>query len=401
MMHSDRGAREVPIRVLVTDPEQRAALAAVRALGRRGWHVETVGASRGLAGHSRYVQRHHHVPAGHAAQPAMYREAVRQAVTDGASQVVVPVTDGASRMLLGFHGELGAAVAGPSAYAYARASDKEAVMAAALRVGIRVPAQVVLDNVAAPSELPAAEFVVKPARSVVEIGGRTVRVGVRYCPGPAAAAEILALYPPEAYPLLLQERVYGTGIGVFLLRTAGHTPFHFGHRRLREKPPSGGVSTYREAWVPPPDTLSRCEALLDALEYEGPAMIEFKQDGATGEIVLMEINARLWGSVQLAVDAGVDFPTALVQVALGLPMAAPPRAQYGVRSVWELGELDHALAIWRRSAEELDLPPGAATGWRAALRVLKDHRRGDRCEVLRWDDPKPFLSELIRWLGRR
>ena len=390
-------------RVLVTDPEQRAALAAVRAYGRRGWHVETIGVRRGLAGVSRYVSGHHEVMAEGANDPGRYREDVRRAVVRSRADVVVPVTDAASRMLLGSEAEIGTVIAGPTAQAYARASDKGALLMAAEQIGLRVPRQVVLESRASSLE-PTRRFgevVVKPARSVVEVNGRTVRVGVRFCSEGQTLASVADRYPVEAYPLLIQERIVGEGVGVFLLRTRGVTVLRFGHRRLREKPPAGGVSTYRESWEPPPALIAQCEALLDALEYDGAAMIEFKRDARTGDAVLMEINARLWGSVQLAIDAGVDFPSVLVQAALGLPLPEWSAPRTGVRSVWELGELDHALVIGRRSAAQLDLPRGTPTGWGAALRALLDHRWGDHPEVFRFSDPKPFVSELGRWLLRR
>jgi predicted ATP-grasp superfamily ATP-dependent carboligase len=212
---------------------------------------------------------------------------------------------------------------------------------------------------------------------------------------------VLDSYPDEAYPLLVQERTFGDGVGIFLLRAQGVTHLQFAHRRLREKPPAGGVSTYREAIEPPSALLTQCEQLLDALEYDGPAMIEFKQDGVTGEYVLMEINARLWGSLQLAIDAGVDFPVALVQMALGQPIAQRGAVAMGTRTVWELGELDHALALLRRSREQLHGPPELAVGGMAALRALTDHRWSDRAEIFRWSDPMPFVAELSRWIRGR
>jgi len=97
----------------------------------------------------------------------------------------------------------------------------------------------------------------------------------------------------------------------------------------------------------------------------------------------------------------VDFPSALVQTALGLPLDPPRSPRVGVRSVWELGELDHAWALVSKSPEALHLPPGMPTGWGAALRALLDRAPGDVPEVFRWNDPRPFLAELSRWLRGR
>ncbi len=59
-------------------------------------------------------------------------------------------------------------------------------------------------------------------------------------------------------------------------------------------------------------------------------MVEFKADARTGTPYLMEINGRFWGSLQLAIDAGVDFPAILVAAALGAPI--PPRSPRSARA---------------------------------------------------------------------
>jgi predicted ATP-grasp superfamily ATP-dependent carboligase len=343
------------------------------------------------------------VDAGALATAAGYRAAVATVVRAQEADVVIPVTDTASRALLGHDAQLGARVAGPAPDAYERASDKAGLLAVAAASGVRVPRQLLLASPTDASQLAswaAAAAVVKPSRSVVEINGKSHSTGVRFVDDRAQLAATVAAYPAEAYPLMIQERTFGMGVGVFLLRAAGETRLRFGHRRLREKPPAGGVSTYREAIEPPPVLQAQCERLLDALGYEGAAMIEFKQDRATGEFVLMEINARLWGSVQLAVDAGVDFPAALVDLTLGHPIPRASAVRQGVRTWWELGELDHALAIWRRTREQLHAPPELRVGAGAALRALADRRWADHPEVFRWSDPMPFAAELARWLRR-
>ena len=81
--------------------------------------------------------------------------------------------------------------------------------------------------------------------------------------------------------------------------------------------------------------------LLRALGWEGVAMVEYKRDVHSGEHVLMEVNGRFWGSLQLAIDAGVDFPSLLARVALGEKPAPVTRYRLGVRTRWTLGDLDH------------------------------------------------------------
>lgn len=391
-----------PTVALLTNPEQRATLATARALAGSGCRVLTIGPDRALAGTSRAVVRHVRSAKIDGGLPSL--EEIAHAVAAHDVDLVLPITDAACRVLLGREEEVRAVIGGPHRDAYLRASDKARVLSKAASCGIRTPRQVILASPDDPAlnGWAAQESVVKPTHSVVELAGKATAVpGARYASGNAELLTLVPSYPAEAFPLLLQERALGAGVGVFLWRVAGETPLVFGHRRLREKPPSGGVSTYREAMVPPASLVAASERLLDALEYEGVAMVEFKHDPRTGEHVLMEINARLWGSLQLAIDAGVNFPLAVVNHALGLPLPKPTVIRHGVRSVWELGELDHAFALATQSREQLHLQDGAPVGLMAALRALSDHRLTDRTEVFRWRDPMPFFAELTRWIQRR
>ena len=114
---------------------------------------------------------------------------------------------------------------------------------------------------------------------------------------------------------LVQEVVRGRGEGLFVLRWKGRTRAAFAHRRLREKPPWGGVSVLRESIPVDPDRLRLTEAMLDRIGFDGPAMAEFKVDGETANLI--EINGRLWGSLQLAIDSGVDFTVLLLSALPG------------------------------------------------------------------------------------
>ncbi len=140
------------------------------------------------------------------------------------------------------------------------------------------------------------------------------------------------------------------------------------------------------------DLRERLEALLDEAEFEGAVMAEFRRAGERRW--LMEFNARLWGSLQLALDAGVDFPGALVALARGEPVAPLPTARVGVRLRSLLGDFDHALALARGARDT-----AGRSGARAALSVLlRSSGPGTRLEILRASDPLPFAVALACWL---
>jgi hypothetical protein len=158
---------------------------------------------------------------------------------------------------------------------------------------------------------------------------------------------------------------------------------------------------YAECVAPDEGLQRQSEALLDQLGWNGVAMVEYKRDIATGTPYLMEINGRFWGSLQLAIDAGVDFPNLLLAAELGQPVEPVVDYQIGVRWRWWWGSVDHLLARLRRSDAALALPPGELPRWRAVAALLPPWREGDRCETFRRDDPRPFLRETLDWILRR
>lgn len=391
--------------VLVTDAEQRSALAAVRSLGRAG-HRVIVCASRPrpLAAASRYAAAHAEV-ADPLRDPERFAADVGELVRARGADTVLAMTEPSLLAILAAPDALhGARVPVPPLATFRRISDKAELLAVAPDVGIAVPEQRVVATPADVASLlhdpPRLPVVLKPARSVGEHAGQRAKLAVRHAATPRELEQALRGLGGEAFPLLVQQRVVGPGVGIFLLVWNGETLAAFSHRRIREKPPSGGVSVYRESIAADPALVARSRALLDRFAWCGVAMIEYKVDAASGTPYLMEVNGRFWGSLQLAVDAGVNFPVLLLAAAWGEPVSPVASYRTGVRSRWWWGDVDHLLARVRRSRAALALPPDAP-GRLAALRDFCTVRAGDRLEILRFDDPRPFLRESVQWLLRR
>lgn len=384
--------------VLVTDGEQRSALAVARDLAAAGYRV-VMGHTEphAIAAASRSVGACVRVPAP-GDDPAGWRDAVASAVAKHDVRVVLPVTEPALLAALDPAAALGEAViAGPSLEAFEAIRDKEALLARARTLGIEVPRQHVVasrDDRHAPIDV-GFPAVLKPTRSVFEEGDRLGKATVGYARSPDALREALDAMPAGAFPVLIQELVRGPGVGIFGLIWGGERHAAFAHRRVREKPPWGGVSVCSES-VPLPGPLVEASFdLLRSYDWQGVAMVEYKVDEPTGRTVLMEVNGRFWGSLQLAIHAGVQFPRLLVAAALG--SAQPPVFDYrtGVRNHWEWGEVDAALLRWRR-ADPID---GRRAGFLRAVRdVLRVRPGRDRAEVFRLTDPLPFVRESVAWL---
>ena len=393
-------------RVLVTDGEQRAALAVVRSLGRAGYQCHVTSTTgRSLAGASRFAVEDAALPDPLNA-PEAFGEAVEGLVAERQIELLLPITDASLLALLPLRERMAhARLPWPPLEVVQAVADKPRVMEAARQCGIAVPRQVVLPAPPGPSVLDdmRLEFplVVKPSRSVVEVDHRRSKVGVKAVQDRGELARALAELPLAAYPVLLQQRITGPGIGVFLLVWQGRTRAVFSHRRLREKPPSGGVSVYCESITAVPELVGKSVALLEAFGWSGVAMVEYKRDAASGTPYLMEINGRFWGSLQLAVDAGVDFPRLLAELALGQDPGASSGYRVGVRSRWWWGDVDHLLARLRGSPATLSLPVDAPSRGRAIAAFLVPWRPGEHCEILRLSDPIPFFREAANWIQGR
>ena len=174
----------------------------------------------------------------------------------------------------------------------------------------------------------------------------------------------------------------------------------FAHRRLREKPPSGGVSVLRESI--PLDKVLTVPALrlLQKANWHGVAMVEFKEDQSSRVPLLMEVNGRFWGSLQLAIDAGIDFPWLLLQMAEGRHVSVPDNSyRCGVKSRWLLGDLDHLLMRLFKSETTLKLPPGSSSRWRCLLDFVGFANRDTFYEIERFNDMGPVVYELKQYVG--
>ncbi len=82
-------------------------------------------------------------------------------------------------------------------------------------------------------------------------------------------------------------------------------------KELRNYPMDTGPACYAET-VEYPELLEISIRLMESLHYFGIADIDFLVDARTGKPTLMEINPRFWGSLQVALDAGVDFPVVTI-----------------------------------------------------------------------------------------
>ena len=230
---------------------------------------------------------------------------------------VMAVSEGQLLELAALDGQLGdCCVLSPNAVALARVLDKAQTLATAAKLGMAVPLawQPVRSEDhavrAAQIAYPVAIKWADPNAVQVALAEAGIeQVKVEYAANAEQLATVLArYYQLQCWPLV-QQYCPGYGMGQMLHMAGGAATLRFQHRRLREFPPSGGVSSFC-ASVPLSEhaaQMVRSEALLAALDWHGPAMVEYRFDPASGTYWLMEINGRFWGSIPLAWHCGAHF----------------------------------------------------------------------------------------------
>jgi protein-tyrosine-phosphatase len=210
--------------------------------------------------------------------------------------------------------------------------------------------------------------------------------------GETAARERLlrSLDPGET---LIEQYFAGQGVGVSVLASRGQILQAFEHHRVRE---IAGASFYRHSAPLTPDLMAACEAIVTALDYTGIAMFEFRTN-AGGAWILLEVNARPWGSMPLPLALGVDFPYRWYR----LLVAGEETPAIGYRAGVYGRNLVPDIRISLMEAAATRHGP-AATAWflvRRAAELRRVFSGREVHDVLVSDDPRPGLTELQQIAG--
>ena len=255
----------------------------------------------------------------------------------------------------------------------AKAMDKAQTIRIAQENDIACPKTYLVDNI---KEVEAIQFpvVIKPRSSS---GSR----GLTLC---QSVEELSSSYPKviAAYgPCMIQEYIPpgSEELGVYaLLNFNSELRAATVQKRLRSYPVSGGPSTLRET-VNRPELVEIALRLLKALRWSGVAMVEFKIDPRDNKPKLMEVNPRWWGSLQLSILSGVDFPYLLYKLITEGDIEPVLNYRVGVRCRWMLpGDI-----LWFFSA------PGKL---RNLPKFLKFEHNDD---IISWKDLGPTLGFLL------
>ncbi len=386
------------MKVFITDGSHNHALAAARSLGKQGWEVvvgETTPLSK--AGFSRFCRQRRVYPSPSQSVSAFIAWLLDE-VKREKYDFLLPMTEAALLPISAHRERFLPYVRLPLASheTILKVFNKAETLSLAMKKGVPTPETWFIESLL---ELPALSkklpypVVIKPKWSSYWNGDRIVSGGgASYAFGPDEFLKKY-LHIHQEIPLpLVQSFSPGKGYGIYTLFDHGKPKVFFAHERVRDVRPTGSGSALRRSISPDPLLKAHAITLLEAVEWHGVAMVEFKWDKGNAAPALMEINGRFWNSLSLAIAAGVDFPTLLLEMEQGKPVAEISY-QTDLLCRWFLGDCRHLLEVLRGAPA--GWPGPFPKRWPTLVSFLKSARRGMVYDTFRREDPFP---EVIEWL---
>jgi predicted ATP-grasp superfamily ATP-dependent carboligase len=131
--------------------------------------------------------------------------------------------------------------------------------------------------------------------------------------------------------------------------------------------------------------------LLDAVHWNGLAMVEFKYDVRDGLPKILEVNPRMWGSAPLAINCGIDFPYCLYKMAVEGDIEPQHTYPVGVKMRFFYEDLAASVSHFIKGGANRTL-------FYHFLRDLLDFRIRDG--IFQLDDLKPAWTNTLKALSR-
>jgi predicted ATP-grasp superfamily ATP-dependent carboligase len=313
------------LKVLVTDAGFKHTLGAIRALAREGVEVHTGSNGRiALSFYSKYTTKKFLYP--NPTRTDQFLETIAHIDRQESYDAILPIGNETwFSFMTGNADALLRKIPAPPIASYQIACNKAKTLAFAGNNAIPMPNTVFASD--PPTKLVKLRYPVIAKPSLGSGGMKILHNG----------AETTAYWQGIKHAgtdAVLQEFVQGDGYGFFALYSKGKLVTFFMHKRIREMPPSGGPSTAAQA-VYEPRLLAMGKKLLDLLKWNGVAMVEFRRNTHTKEFELLEVNPKFWGSLDLALAAGVNFPYLATQLVVN-GKCNPPNRYKATKFCWPI-----------------------------------------------------------------
>jgi protein-tyrosine-phosphatase/predicted ATP-grasp superfamily ATP-dependent carboligase len=380
-------------KILIIGEDTRSFLTCIRSFGRNGFEVHVcLFELKTAALASKYVKAVHALPS-YTGDGSDWRLRMLKLIETYQFDAILPCDERALLPLVELAPQLDAAIwlGLPNDAALSVFFSKEKTREVALQLGIPVASGfcVSLDqNFDVPSgfSFPVA---VKAVKSF-SLDSLHVRNSVKFAD---TEIELRALVnTAKGDRLLIEEMFKGDGVGVSVLSQQGVVLTAFQHKRINAG--IDGNSAYRVSQPLSKSLSAAVGALCAEVEFSGIAMFEFKVQHPDSWI-LLEVNARPWGSIPLPVALGIDFPFWWYATAKGVSTNIHSKysfAHYGRNLFADYFQLRQSLRSKTGLVAKLStVAPWLFSFWRCV--VLKES-----IDTFTVDDPRPARSEISQFL---
>jgi len=175
---------------------------------------------------------------------------------------------------------------------------------------------------------------------------------------------------------IFQEYIEGIGCGYSVYAENGEIKSGYGHIRLAEFPISGGSSVYRTGFFKR-EMRDVAEKILFETKWTGFAMFEFKLT-PRNEIVLIEVNPRIWGSINQGLQNGVNYFESIFGESENTTQNSKNIKTYLSPQVY----LAFLLYVFKGNLKPF-------------LKFIKNIKY-NKADISFWKDPKGWLSVILR-----
>lgn len=283
-----------------------------------------------------------------------------------------------------FYDKYNSKLIAPSKESYLITFDKRKMNEIAKKSDVLIPKDYELDRITFPC-------VIKPRQSRFYINDTMVH-GFREFINDRQEADLFfeSIKNMDTTPLI-QEVIQGEGNGVFVAAKDGEIFGSFAHERIREVPPGGGASTLRKAANIDNELFDSAQKLISELKWSGIAMVEFKGK------YFMEINGRPWGSMDLAVSSGVNFPSMMIETFVNSKNIDELKKQFdnpydkNHYAKWIEGEFEYIKYLEKKQKVSLI----------EKLKILCLPFKNTSYDTFKLTDPLPFLYLLLKKIVKK
>ncbi len=410
--------RPNPHKVLITDLDCPSALASVRALGRAGFELHGLGCGAFVPARlSRYITSYAQSPSPWSGLEA-FQGALLRRVELCRPDLILPVSEAAIQCVRMFRNK-------------SFFGENSILMGSDLLLDLGL-SKIATFQRAIDAQLPVASGCVLFPEQPFELGSSlkwplVVRTdnsfsgGSRYrkgrswiVKGQREFAAIRSELDSLNAPCLVQEYIEGFGCGAFFLLWHGEVILWHSHRRLAEIPWYGGISARRKIEFDE-NLLNIGKCLFSDSGFSGLAMIEFrvcgsKIDATSPHLHIVEVNARPWGSMSLALHAGIPFVPVWADLFLSKSPRTPTervlndskkavmkKNEFVCTSLYP-GEFQHLLSVFRSWwKNELSYSSSICFLRRTLLCLINPRTRFD---YVVFDDLIPSVIQLLIFIKR-